>query len=142
MSYFVIVSCRILSTLFRDYFSYLVMYMNGYIHTYIYIYIYIQRASPTCSTISAISYDQEGRAVSAPLQKQLMQSLEAPSRKRAPNFNLIKFKYQPINKIIFLSNEKQEKNRERNATFTIFSQHFYNKSYIACCYKLLLMTKK
>ena len=136
MSYFVIVSCRILSTLFRNYFSYLVMYMNGY------IYIYIYRASPTCSTISAISYDQEGRAVSAPLQKQLMQLLEATSRKRAPNFNLIKFKYQPINKIIFLSNEKQEKNRERNATFTIFSQHFYNKSYIACCYKFLLMTKK
>ena len=42
-------------------------------------------------------------------------------KKRPQNFNLIKLKYQSINKIKFLLNKKQEKKtKDRNATFIIF----------------------
>ena len=50
--------------------------------------------------------------------KQLMQLLKSPSRKNAPNFNLIKSKYYLINKIIFYQIKKKK----------LCSQYFYNKS--------------
>ena len=51
--------------------------------------------------------------------KQLMQLLKSPSRKNAPNFNLIKSKYYPINKIIFYQIKKK-------IMFTIFLQQILN----------------
>ena len=53
-----------------------------------------------------------------------MQLLKSPSRKNAPNFNLIKSKYYPINKIIFYQMKK------KNYVHNIFTTNLKQQAFI------------